>query len=328
VKAVILQNFGEADVLTVGEVEEPTLRPGEVLIRSKASGLNGADLLQRRGLYPPPKDASPLLGLEVSGTVERLSDDAKQAGFRIGDRVMALLSGGGYAEKVAVRHDQILRVPAPLSLIDAAGIPEAFITAYLELIVLGHLQKGERLLIHAGASGVGTAAIQIAKSLGAEIWVTAGSESKLSLCQELGADHLINYKTHLFAEVVLSETSNLGVNCILDLVGASHFHANLGALALDGRILHVGLGGGARTDLDLRMLLAKRASLIGSTLRSRTLDEKAHIIRKFWDDAEARFKHGEFHPVIDKIFAVDDVVEAHRYMESKQNRGKILLEWP
>ncbi|RZA24243.1 MAG: NAD(P)H-quinone oxidoreductase [Proteobacteria bacterium] len=326
-KAIVVREAGDADGLMMSEVEEPTLAAGEVLIRTQASGLNGADLLQRRGLYPPPKGSSPLIGLEVSGTIEKMHLGAEKLGFHIGDPVMALLSGGGYAEKVAIRHDQIMRVPRNISLVDAGGITEVFVTAYLELVILGHLQKGERLLIHAGASGVGTAAIQIARSIGAEIWVTAGSDEKLGFCKELGAHHLINYKTESFAERILADTGKQGVNCILDLVGASHFSANLEALSLDGRIFHVGLSGGTKTELDLRLLLGKRASLIGSTLRSRTYEEKADIIKKFWAYAEQKFSSGEFHPVIDTVFAADDVKEAHLYMESQKNRGKILLKW-
>ena len=199
-KAVVLKEFGDVDQLTWGEAPEPELKKGEVLIQSRASGLNGADLLQRQGLYPPPPGASPLLGLEVSGTIAKLDAEAEKAGFKVGDPVMALLAGGGYAAKVAVRYDQIMRVPKNLDLVRAGGLVEVFVTAYLELIELGRLTKDERVLIHAGASGVGSAAIQIAKSIGAEVWVTAGSEEKLQFCRELGADHLIHHKNESFAD--------------------------------------------------------------------------------------------------------------------------------
>lgn len=327
-KAVTLNEFGDVDQLHLEDVEDPKRAcETDVLIRVHASGLNGADLLQRRGFYPPPKGASPILGLEVSGTIEELGPDAEAAGFRKGESVMALLAGGGYAEKVLTRHDQLMRVPKRIDLLAAGGLVEVFVTAYLELLELGRLQKGERVLIHAGASGVGSAAIQIAKSVGAEIWVTAGSDEKLEFCRELGAKHLINYRKESFADRIQSGTAGEGVHCILDLVGASHFAGNMASLAFDGRLLFVGLGGGAKTEIDLRQVLAKRASLIGSTLRSRSLDDKARLIKNFWNFARVPFESGLFRPLIDKVFPANDVRDAHRYMESQQNQGKIVLKW-
>lgn len=326
-KAITLERFGTIEELSFTEVPDLTLASGEVLIKSRASGLNGADLLQRQGLYPPPPGASPLLGLEVSGVIEKLDANAEEAGFKIGEEVMALLAGGGYASQVAVRFDQLMRVPPALDLVQAGGLVEVFVTAYLELMELGRLKQNERVLIHAGASGVGTAAIQIAKSVGAEVWVTAGSDDKLEFCRSLGADHMINYRTENFAERIASETKAKGVNCILDLVGASHFEKNLASLALDGRLLLVGLGGGTKTSLDLRKVLSQRIQIIGSTLRSRTLDEKALLIQKFWSFAEDKFVSGEFAPIVDKVFPAHQVQDAHRYMESQKNKGKIVLEW-
>ncbi len=326
-KAIVVKENGAPESMKYDVWETPTLTEGkdEILIEVKTSGLNGADLLQRRGLYPPPKDASPLLGLEVSGLIVELSDTAKAKGLSLGMEVMALLSGGGYAEKVKVRWDQVMPIPSGVSLQDAGGIPEVFLTAFLELCVLGQIQSGERVLIHAGASGVGTAAIQIAKSFGLEVWVTAGSQEKLEFCKSLGADVAINYKIENFAERI--KESGRGVDCILDLVGASHLASNIKALATDGRLLLVGLSGGAKAELDLREVLSKRIRIIGSTLRARSLDDKANLIKAFWADAEDKFRKGIYRPVIDKVFAAEEVVEAHRYMESHQNQGKILLKW-
>lgn len=320
-KAVVLDGFGDADRLKIAEAQEPILNQGEVLLATTASGVNGADLLQRKGHYPAPKGASEILGLEVSGVIEKLDEIAAKAGWKVGDRVMALLSGGGYAQKVAIRHDQLMRVPPSVDLKDAGGIVEVFVTAYLELCILGELQRGEKVLIHAGASGVGTAAIQIAKAIGAEVWVTTSSQEKIDFCLKLGADHGINYRSENFAEKVS------GVDVVLDLVGATHLAKNLAVLGLNGRLLLVGLGGGRKTEIDLGLVLAKRIRIIGSTLRSRSLEDKAEIIRRFWNFAEGKFASGEFSPVIDRVFGASEVVEAHKYLESQKNRGKVLLHW-
>lgn len=325
-KAIVLREFGAPDNLSLQKVEAPKPRADEVLIRVKASGLNGADLLQRKGHYPPPKDASPLLGLEVSGVVEDLGKEVPSP-LKKGQNVMALLSGGGYAEYVTVRHDQILPIPSSVSLTAAGGIPEVFLTAYLELIQLGRLKKGESVLIHAGASGVGSAAIQIAKAVGAEVWVTAGSDEKLSFCRSLGADHTVNYKTESFVDLIKEKTGGRGVDCILDLVGASHFPSNIRSLALEGRLLLVGLSGGVKSEINLSEVLSKRIEIIGSTLRSRSLDFKAKLIRDFWSFAERRFESGEFKPLIDREFSAEDARSAHEYMETKANKGKVLLVW-
>lgn len=326
-KAVQTAGFGEADVLQLKDMDRPALKADELLIETIASGLNAADLLQRRGLYPAPKGSSEILGLEASGNVLELGPGAEKFGFRLGDRVMTLLSGGGYASHIAVRADQLMKLPDGMNDVEAAGIPEAFLTAYLELIWLGNISAGQRLLIHAGASGVGTAAIQIAKAKGAEIFVTASSQEKLQFCKDLGAHHLINYRAQDFAEEIAAKTSGQGVHCILDLVGASHFVNNLKALSVEGRLLFVGMGGGAKSEIDLRLVISKRLQLIGSTLRARTLDEKARLIKEFWSDAKARFESGEYRPVINKIYSVEEVRRAHEYMESQANVGKILLKW-
>jgi tumor protein p53-inducible protein 3 len=326
-KAIVAEGFGEVDVLSVAALDSVKIELDEVLIRVQASGLNGADLMQRRGLYPPPPGTSPLLGLEVSGVIETIGAAAVDRGLNVGDRVMALLSGGGYAEKVAVRYDQVMKLPDHLDLVEAGGVAEVFLTAYLELIWLGRLAKGQRLLIHAGASGVGTAAIQIAKRFGAEVFVTASSEKKLKFCEALGADHLINYKTDDFVKVIHERSAGLGVNCILDLVGAVHFQNNLKALAVEGKLLLVGMGGGAKSEIDLRQVVSKRLQILGSTLRSRSLDEKGQLIAEFWKDAKPRFESGLYKPVVDRVYPYSEVRDAHQHMESKENIGKILLKW-
>lgn len=326
-KAVVADGFGEIGVLRSASLEAPAYGSEEVLIKTSASGLNAADLLQRRGLYPPPPGSSPLLGLEVSGVIEELGVEAAKKGLKPGDRVMALLAGGGYAEQVVTRYDQVMLLPDAMDLVKAAGVAEAFLTAYLELVWLGKLVKGQRLLIHAGASGVGTAAIQMAKAIGAEIFVTASSEAKLRVCQDLGATHLIPYKTENFAQRIADATGGLGVHCILDLVGAVHFQNNLKALGLEGKLLLVGMGGGAKSEIDLRPIVSKRLQILGSTLRSRSLDDKAKLIDEFWRDAKPRFESGAFKPVIDRVYPAEEVRDAHAYMESQANIGKILLKW-
>ncbi|MBC7658458.1 MAG: NAD(P)H-quinone oxidoreductase [Chitinophagaceae bacterium] len=326
-KAVTTEGSGDVGVLKFADIEPPQPGPDEILIKTWASGLNGADLMQRRGFYPPPTGVSPLLGLEVSGTVESLGAKAQGSQLKKGDSVIALLAGGGYAENVVIRYDQVMSLPPLFDLTEAGGIAEVFLTAYLELVWLGQLQKGQRLLIHAGASGVGTAAIQIAKSLGAEIWVTASSDKKLQFCQSLGAQHLINYKTDDFAKVIDEHTQGQGVNCILDLVGAAHFPNNLKALSIEGKLLLVGMGGGRKSEVDLALLISKRLHILGSTLRSRALDEKACLIKEFWDFAKPKFASGEFRPIIDRVFPAKEVEAAHTFMETQANIGKIVLKW-
>ncbi len=209
----------------------------------------------------------------------------------------------------------------------AGGIAEVFLTAYLELVWLGQLKAGQRLLIHAGASGVGSAAIQIARAMGAEVWVTASSQPKLDFCRDLGAQHRINYKTQDFAQVIQDQTNGQGVDVILDLVGAAHFAGTLKALAVEGKLLLVGLGGGAKSEIDLRVLLAKRLQIIGSTLRARSLDDKARLIGEFWNDAKPRFEKAQYRPIVDKVFPPEESRAAHTYLESQSNMGKILLQW-
>jgi putative PIG3 family NAD(P)H quinone oxidoreductase len=263
------------------------------------------------------------MGLEVSGEV--IATGAKVTRWKKGDRVMALLAGGGYAEQVAVHESLAMPTPDGLDYVAAAGIPEAFLTAWLELVTLGEIHAGDTVLIHAGASGVGTAAIQIVKALGAKAYVTAGSSEKIQRCLELGADLGINYKTESFDSRILAETEGAGVNCILDLVGASHWEKNIRSLAIGGKLLLVGLSGGRKTELDLGPLLHKRITVIGSTLRSRPLPEKAALVEDFSRRAIPLFAEGKFKPVIDQSFPFDQVIDAHRYIEKQTNFGKVVL---
>jgi putative PIG3 family NAD(P)H quinone oxidoreductase len=323
-KAIVIREPGSPDVLELrSDVPSPALRGGEIRVRMRATALNGADLLQRRGLYPPPAGESEILGMEVAGEVSELGPGA--SGVKLGDRVMALLPGGGYAEEIAMPAGMAIPIPPSLDFIQAAAIPEVFITAYLELFVLGELKRGEWVLIHAGASGVGTAAIQLAHEAGAKVIATAGSAKKTEACRAHGADFAIDYKTEDFAARVAELTEKHGADCILDLVGASHWAKNIQSLAMEGRLLLVGLGGGAKVEIDLRTLLAKRARLIASTLRARPLAEKIELTRKFRGAIMPLFESGRIKPVVDRVFPLAQAADAHRYLETQQNVGKVVL---
>jgi len=328
VKAVLISQFGPPEVLKIGEIPDLSItHPEGVIIRVKAAGLNNADLLQRMGRYPPPVGASEILGMEVAGEILKTGSGVNE--FRHGDRVMALLPGGGYAEQAKILEAQLMPIPRRLSFEEAAAIPEAFLTSFLELIELAKIKKNENILIHAGASGVGTAAIQIARCIGTRIFATASSEEKLEVCKELGAEVLINYRKNDFVEKVLEATNQKGVDCILDLVGAVHFHRNIEALSLGGRLLLVGLSGGAVVEkMDLHKILSKRIQIIGSTLRARSDSEKTALVRKFCEFALPLFESGQLKPIVDRVFEFSHVVEAHRYLESRQNKGKVILRIP
>ncbi len=314
---------GDESVLRIGEAPSPPIAGGALRIRVVATAVNRADLLQRQGMYPPPPDASPILGLECAGTVSEVG--AGVTGWRVGDRVMALLAGGGYAEEVVVDAGSVLPVPASLPLEEAAGVPEVFLTAYLNLFELGGLGAGGTALVHGGGSGVGTAAIQLCKAAGVRVFVTAGSDAKCQRCRELGADLAVNYRTDSFAERVQDATDGRGVDVVLDPIGASYLADNLKSLAVGGRLVVIGLMGGVKAELSLAVLLARRLSVIGSTLRSRPVEEKAAILsgfqRRFGPDLEA----GRIRPVIDRIVPLEAVADAHRAMKASEHFGKIVL---
>lgn len=324
-KAIIVKEPGGPEALEWLTAPDPQMQPGELLVRVRATAINRADILQRRGLYPPPPGASPILGMEMAGEVLAVGA-ACGPEWQPGQRVMALLGGGGYAEKVAVPAVHAMPLPDNLSFEEGAAIPEAFLTAYLNLFILGELKLGQTVLIHAGGSGVGTAAIQLAREAGATVLVTAGSDEKLERCRQLGAAGLINYKQTAFADRVKELTGGQGVNLILDFIGAAYFEANLASLALYGRLVLIGQLSGAKTQLDLGQIMRRRLHITGTTLRARSLAEKAELTGQFSDFALTRFADGRLRPVVDSVFPVSQAAEAHRYMETNQNFGKIVLK--
>lgn len=319
-KAIVFDQPGDADVLQLGSAPDPQPTSGELLVRVHATAVNRADLLQRRGAYPPPHGASPILGLELAGEVVAGAGD-----WQPGDRVMAVVTGGGYAELAAVPVGMAMRIPDQLSFEDAAAIPEAFLTAFLNLFTLGQLQSGETVLIHAGASGVGTAAIQLACAAGAKVYATAGSDEKLARCRELGAEVTINYKRESFAERVIEATGRRGVNVVLDFVGAPYWEGNLAALARGGRLLLIGFLGGSRGQLDIGPILGKNLTVVGTTLRGTPLPEKTRLTEAFVAFALPRFASGELRPVRDSTYTLAQAAEAHQAMEANSNAGKIVL---
>lgn len=304
----------------VVELPDPTPGEGEVLINVKATALNRADLLQVMGNYPPPPGAPETLGLELAGEIAALGDGVTQ--WQIGQRVMALVGGGGYAQKAVVRAEHIMPVPDRFSFEEAAAIPEAFLTAYSNMVEIGGLQSGERVLIHAGASGVGLAAIQIAKVIGATVIVTA-SAGKHDVTAEAGADMAIDYKTQNFADEILKQYD--GVQLVVDMVGAPYWDDNVRVLEKWGRIVFIGLQGGAVAQVNLGAIMGKRLTVSGSTLRNRTDERKSSLIRNFTAWAAPYFDAGHLKPNIWKVMPLDAVEEAHNLMRSNQNAGKIVL---
>jgi tumor protein p53-inducible protein 3 len=320
VKAILIDQPGDADVMYLGDAPDPKPGMDELLVRVRAVGVNRADTLQRRGFYPPPEGASPILGLEVAGEVQTPAGN-----WKVGDRVMAVVTGGGYAELAVVPVGMAMRIPDRFAYEEAAAIPEAFLTAYLNLFTLGRLQPGDSVLIHAGASGVGTAAIQLAHAAGARVFTTAGSDHKLARCRELGANVTINYKRESFAPRVLEETGGRGVNAVLDFIGAPHWESNLASLAVGGRLMLIGFLGGSLGQMDLGPVMGKSLTVTSTTLRRMPLPQKTALTQAFSESALPRFERGELQPVVDSVFPLDQVREAHRAMEENRNVGKIVL---
>ncbi|KFK28740.1 hypothetical protein AALP_AA7G040800 [Arabis alpina] len=323
-KAIVISEPGKPEVLQLREVDDPEVKNDEVLIRVHATALNRADTLQRQGLYNPPPGSSPYLGLECSGTIESVGRSVVSR-WKVGDEVCALLSGGGYAEKVAVPAGQIFPIPAGISLKDAAALPEVACTVWSTVFMMGRLSAGESFLVHGGSSGIGTFAIQIAKHLGVRVFVTAGSEEKLAACKDLGADVCINYKTEDFVAKVKAETNGKGVDVILDCMGASYLQKNLDSLNFDGRLCIIGFMGGAVAEIKLSSLLPKRLTILGAALRPRSTENKAVVVaeveKKVWPAIEA----GKVKPVIYKYLPLSEAAEGHSLMESSNHIGKILL---
>ncbi|KAE7995589.1 hypothetical protein FH972_000369 [Carpinus fangiana] len=322
-KAVVISSPGGPEVLRVQEVAEPELRDDEVLIKVAATALNRADTEQRKGAYPPPEGASEYLGVECSGVIEVVGRRVSR--WKVGDQVCALLSGGGYAEKVAVPAGQVLPVPQGVSLKDAASFPEVACTVWSTVFMMSRLSAGETFLVHGGSSGIGTFAIQIAKHQGARVFVTAGSEEKLAFCKKLGADVCINYKAEDFVERVKKETGGKGVDVILDPMGASYLMRNIESLNDDGRLFIIGTMGGSEAKIDLRVLLARRLTMQSAGLRHRIPENKAAIVAQVEKVVWPAIVGGKVKPVVHKSFPFSEAAEAHRLMERSNHIGKILL---
>ena len=322
-RAVVFDQPGDESVLHVGEVEAPTLGPGDLRIRVAGAGVNRADLLQRRGMYPPPPGASPLLGLECAGEVIEVG--AQVSGWKRGERAMALLPGGGYAEQVVVDAGSALPVPSALSDVEAAALPEVYLTVFLNVFQLGALPEAGSLLVHGGGSGIGTAAIQLGKLAGAKVIVTAGSDEKCARCRALGADVAVNYRTGKFVDVVRTATAGAGVDVVLDSIGAPYLEGNLVSLAVGGRLVLIGLMGGAKAELNLALLLARRLSLIGSTLRTRSREEKARLVAAFRTRFGAELEAGRIRPVVDRQLPFAEAAAAHRLLQASDHFGKVVL---
>ncbi|MGJ3251747.1 MAG: NAD(P)H-quinone oxidoreductase [Elainellaceae cyanobacterium] len=323
-RAVVLNEYGGPEVLKVCEIPELEAGPGEVRVRVMASALNRADILQRRGMYPSPQpSAYEIPGLEFSGTIDSVGTGV--TGWQRGDRVFGLLSGGGYAEQVIVPERMLMTIPENLSVEVAAAIPEVFFTAY-DALCKANIQAGERVLIHAGASGVGIAATQLAKLMGAHnVLVTSRTAWKLEKCLELGADSVINTSDEEFDQAVLAITGDRGADVILDFVGANYLSQNLNAAALEGRIIQIATLSGSIAEINLRTLMGKRLRLEGTTLRSRPIEQKIVLTQQFINQLLPLFGSGRLIPIIDCSFSLNDIADAHRYMEANRNIGKILI---
>jgi tumor protein p53-inducible protein 3 len=314
---------GPEQALVLGEVPRPDCAPAQVLVEVHATAVNRADLLQRRGFYPPPPGESDILGLEAAGIVAAVGAEVRDV--RPGDRVMCLLGGGGYAEYVVVDHRMVLPVPDALSFEQAAAVPEVFYTAYMTLVTEAGLGEGETVLIHAGGSGVGTAAIQLANALGARALVTVGSADKLERCRALGAAGAINYKDEDFAVRGRELTDGHGVDVIVDCVGGQYLERNLALLAPQGRLVIIGLMGGAKADINLALVVGKRLRVIGTMLRSRTLAEKLLLTAGMRKHVLPLLVAGRLRPVIDSTYALADAAAAHDHVASNANFGKVIL---
>ena len=323
-KVIEVVRPGDSSVLEMGERPIPVPKSGEVLIKVVAAGMNRADVMQRNGHYPPPPGTTDILGLEVSGTVVASAPDAVE--FSAGDEVCALLAGGGYAEYCTAPASSCLPVPRSLSLVSAAAVPETFFTVWTNVFMLGKLKKGEKFLVHGGTSGVGTTAIQLALAFGAKVGATAGNDDKCEACIDLGADRAINYGTKDFVQEVLDWTDGRGVDLILDIIAGDYVPKNIKCLAVDGRMVIIATQGGLKTELNVLPIMMKRLTITGSTLRSRTVEQKAEIARELLDQAWPLLEDGGVSPVIDSVFSLDQVREAHQRLESGSHIGKILLQ--
>ena len=321
-RAVVLESYGGPEVLTLRDVPDPVPGPEEVVVEVVSTALNRADVLQRKGGYPGPPMAHEIPGLELAGRVAALGERA--TAWSIGDPVMGIVGGGGYAQRVAVHERQLVRVPDAVPLEDAGAVPEVFLTAWDAMVVRGGLTPGGTVLVHAGASGVGTAAIQYVKAIGGRVVVTA-SAGKLDACRALGADLAVDYASEDFVAAARELTGGAGIDVVLDLVGGDYLAGNLQAVRTLGHIVLVGLTGGASTEMPLGLLLAKRVSLTGTVLRARPLEEKLAVTQRFGREVLPFLASGAVRPVIDSRYPLADVADAHRHMEANANVGKIVL---
>ncbi|PLT33324.1 NAD(P)H-quinone oxidoreductase [Bacillus sp. V5-8f] len=323
-KAILYEEFGGPEKMFIGECPDPVPKSNELLVSVKATALNRADLLQMQGLYPPPPGTTEILGLEMSGVIEELGSEVTD--WKVGDRIFALLPGGGYAEKVTISADLAMPIPAGMSFEQAAAIAEVFLTAYLNLCKLGGLKKEQVVLIHAGASGVGTAAIQLVKQAGAKSIITVRSKEKVDFCMSLGADFVIQGEGD-FAPKILEWTEQRGVDLILDCIGAPYWRDNLASIALDGKIIVIGAMGGGEIDaVPLWELIKRRISVIGSSLRSQTLEDKIQLSKGFATEWLPKFETGELKPVVDQVYDWGEVTQAHKYLAKNKNTGKVILK--
>ncbi|MGW3193505.1 NAD(P)H-quinone oxidoreductase [Streptomyces sp. NPDC001118] len=324
--AITIPEPGGPEALVWAEVPDPVPGEGEVLVEVVASAVNRADILQRQGFYNPPPGASPYPGLECSGRIAALGPGV--SGWAVGDEVCALLSGGGYAEKVVVPAGQLLPVPEGVDLTQAAALPEVVCTVWSNVFMIAHLRPGETLLVHGGSSGIGTMAIQLAKAVGAKVAVTAGTKEKLERCAELGADILINYREQDFVAEVMAGTGGDGADVILDNMGAKYLERNVQALAVSGRLAIIGMQGGVKGELNIGTLLGKRAAISATSLRARPLSEKAAIVAAVREHVWPLLAGGHVRPVVDRELPMAEAAEGHRVVEASGHVGKVLLVTP
>ncbi len=322
-RAVVVTEPGGPEALTLGERPDPEPGPGEVVIDVAASAVNRADLLQRQGFYPPPPGASDVLGLECSGVVAAVGPDVDR--WQVGDEVCALLAGGGYAEKVLVPAGQVMAVPDGIDVVEAAALPEVACTVWSNVFMAAGLRPDETLLVHGGAGGIGTFAIQLAHALGARVATTAGSEEKLAVCRDLGADLTVNYREADFVEAVKDATDGHGADVVLDNMGAKYLGRNIEVLAKEGRLVVIGMQGGSKAELDLGMLMQKRGAVIATTLRARPTEDKAAICASVEEHVWPLVADGSVRPVVHTRLPLADAAGAHRVVEESSHVGKVLL---
>ncbi|MFI1201112.1 NAD(P)H-quinone oxidoreductase [Streptomyces sp. NPDC020883] len=322
-RAITIPEPGGPEALVWAEVPDPQPAEGEVLLEVAASAVNRADLLQRQGFYDPPPGASPYPGLECAGRIAAVGPGVH--GWAVGDEVCALLSGGGYAEKVAVPAGQVLPLPPGVDLVTAASLPEVACTVWSNVFMIAHLRPGETLLVHGGASGIGTMAIQLAKAVGARVAVTAGGPEKLARCAELGADILIDYREQDFVQEIRKATDGKGADVILDIIGAKYLQRNVKALAVAGRLAIIGLQGGVKAELNLAALISKRAAITGTGLRARPVSEKSAIVAAVREHVWPLIGNGQVRPIVDRTLPMAEAAEAHRVLDASSHFGKVVL---